>query len=563
MCQWAENACRTPDAKAKELLNWISTHIKPDGKWSDERVIIFTEYRTTQKWLYDLLASEGLVQQERLMTLYGGMKSEEREKIKAAFQANPQISPVRILLATDAASEGLDLQNFCCQLIHYEIPWNPNRMEQRNGRIDRHGQKAAQVLIYHFVGKYQENNLQSTKIKPGQLEGDLEFLMRAAVKVNNIREDLGKVGPVIAAQVEDAMMGRSTVLDTTIAEKESETLRKMLKFERQVKEKIEKLTEQRQETRQHLRLTPDNIQKVVEVGLELAGQPPLIEDELPGINGKVFYLPPLKSSWAICTQGLAHPHTKKIRPIVFDPELSNGRDDVVWAHLNHHLVQMCSRLLRAEIWSNTSKKSLHRVAARLVSNSVLDTPAIIVYGRLIILGGDQQRIHEEIINAGGLIKEGKLKRMGVMEIQTALSKVLPDLVPDNTRKSLQKLWSSHENSLMQFLQTRMQDRSESLRKVLSNKENIDINDITNVLRELQNSIERELEQPQVKQMELALFNETEKEQFERNLSSLKHRLAEIPLEIEREVAAIKARFINTTPRLFPLAVVYLVPKKFA
>jgi Helicase conserved C-terminal domain len=46
-----------------------------------------------------------------------------------------------VLLATDAASEGIDLQYHCCRVIHYEIPWNPNRLEQRNGRIDRHGQE--------------------------------------------------------------------------------------------------------------------------------------------------------------------------------------------------------------------------------------------------------------------------------------------------------------------------------------------------------------------------------------------------------------------------------------
>ena len=68
------------------------------------------------------------------------MHSDDRERIKAAFQAHPAESPVRILLATDAASEGIDLQNHCSRLIHYEIPWNPNRMEQRNGRLDRHGQ---------------------------------------------------------------------------------------------------------------------------------------------------------------------------------------------------------------------------------------------------------------------------------------------------------------------------------------------------------------------------------------------------------------------------------------
>jgi phosphoribosylaminoimidazole carboxylase (NCAIR synthetase) len=60
-----------------------------------------------------------------------------------------------------------------------------------------------------------------------------------------------------------------------------------------------------------------------------------------------------------------------------------------------------------------------------------------------------------------------------------------------------------------------------------------------------------------------LFNTTEKEQFERNINSLKARVEQIPAEIEREVAAIGARFANPTPRLFPLAVTYLIPQKLA
>ena len=59
---------------------------------------------------------------------------------KHAFQASPDRHPVRILLATDAASEGIDLQAHCCRVIHYDIPFNPNRLEQRIGRVDRFGQ---------------------------------------------------------------------------------------------------------------------------------------------------------------------------------------------------------------------------------------------------------------------------------------------------------------------------------------------------------------------------------------------------------------------------------------
>ncbi len=79
--------------------------------------------------------------------------SRSGRRIKAAFQADPseEGAEVRILLATDAACEGIDLQNHCSKLIHFEIPWNPNGMEQRNGRIDRHGQQADEVDIFHFV----------------------------------------------------------------------------------------------------------------------------------------------------------------------------------------------------------------------------------------------------------------------------------------------------------------------------------------------------------------------------------------------------------------------------
>lgn len=63
------------------------------------------------------------------------MPKDKREEIKAAFQARPDQANVRIPLATDAASEGIDLQNHRSKLIHFEIPWNPNRLEQRTAAL--------------------------------------------------------------------------------------------------------------------------------------------------------------------------------------------------------------------------------------------------------------------------------------------------------------------------------------------------------------------------------------------------------------------------------------------
>jgi hypothetical protein len=426
------------DSKAKALIQWLEDTLKSGGRWEDTRVIIFTEYRATQKWLVELLSAAGLSGQGRLMTLHGGMNADERERIKAAFQTDPEISSVRILLATDAASEGIDLQNHCSRLIHYEIPWNPNRMEQRNGRVDRHGQRADEVLVYHFVGKGYDSRRMSGFERPGDLEGDLEFLMRAAIKVDAIREDLGKVGPVIASQVEEVMLGRRSGLDTTTAERDAAPARRMLTFERNLLQQIERLRDQLRESERELRLSPQNVRSVVEIGLQIANQPPLIPADVPGLSREAFHLPHLSGSWARSAEGLAHPHTGEIRPIVFDHALADGRDDIVLAHLNHRLVQMCLRLLREEIWSSEGRRRLNRVTARLVPDEVLQEPAVVAHGRLVVLGADNHRLHEELISAGGFLREGRFARFGTLtEMQRALDAALPEEAPEALKERLQ------------------------------------------------------------------------------------------------------------------------------
>ena len=103
----------------------------------------------------------------RLQTIYGGMDTDEREQVKAAFQAHPDQSPVRILLATDAASEGIDLQNHCHLMVHAEIPWNPNRLEQRNGRIDRYGQEFQPEIIYLLTVPGDEKLAGESEVRSG------------------------------------------------------------------------------------------------------------------------------------------------------------------------------------------------------------------------------------------------------------------------------------------------------------------------------------------------------------------------------------------------------------
>jgi superfamily II DNA or RNA helicase len=567
MRQWAEKASGQLDSKVKCLIDWLNTHIRPNKKWSQERVILFTEYRATQNWLKEVLAQHGFTGGDRMLTMYGGMDLEEREDVKAAFQSAPDLSPVRILLATDAAAEGINLQNHCYRLIHYEIPWNPNRLEQRNGRIDRHGQKGfltpngeRLVFVYHFVGKgYKQRQESAFSGRASDLDADLEFLMKVAQKVETIREDLGSYGTVLADDVEQAMLGNGySMLGAASAETKAEPVRKMLKFERDLAKQINELLDQYRVTQRELRLSPDNVRKVVEVGLALAEQPALIPS--PKHLGKpVFVLPALKHSWAACAEGLEHPHTKDIRPITFDHAAADGRDDVVLVHLNHRLVQMSLRLLRAEVWSVQGRKRLHRITARLVPNHVLNTPAVVAHARLVVIGGDNHRLHEEVITAGGLLKEGRYSRLNLAELDKLLAAGTNDRALEPMQKQLLEMWEQFASPLAQSLEARMKDRTSGLQKKLSERADKEADDIKAILIELKKAIDKQLDEPEYEQ--LALFSDPEKEQFERNRDFLRARSKAIPEEIERETTAIRSRYADPQSRMFPVAVTFLVPER--
>ncbi|HVA46613.1 MAG TPA: hypothetical protein VNH11_09590 [Pirellulales bacterium] len=328
------------------------------------------------------------------------------------------------------------------------------------------------------------------------------------------------------------------------------------------------MVDQLHETRKEWRLEPENIQKVVQIGLELAEQPPLIETKVNGIwpnpqstSCPVFQLPALGGSWESCCDGLIHKHTQAVRPIVFDHNLSKGRDDVVLAHLNHKLVQMCLRLLRAEVWSREGRQKLNRITARIVPDRVLDAPAMIAHARLVVIGGDQHRLHEEIVTAGGLLREGRFARFRTLkEMDEALTAATDREPPKAVKKKLLDLWKQTADPLRQALESRMEDRTSGLTKTLTDRGNKEASDIEAILKELKKSIEDELQDPEYQQKEL--FSTPEREQFGRNVDALRRRALEIPSEIEKEKAAIKARFADPQSRLFPVAVTYLVPEKF-
>ena len=170
------------DTRFVELTALIERLLRAGGTFrADERLVVFTEYKTTLDYLTRRLRERWPA--DRILTLFGagapdGMSEPEREAVKDAF--NDPESPVRVLVATDAASEGLNLHRTARTLLHWDIPWNPSRLEQRNGRLDRYGQ-ARDVNVHYFVGSTDQ---------------DLRFLAHVVHKADEIREDLGSVNEV-------------------------------------------------------------------------------------------------------------------------------------------------------------------------------------------------------------------------------------------------------------------------------------------------------------------------------------------------------------------------------
>ena len=203
MQQAADMARTKPDAKTRKLIDWIRDNLCPDlppfgmpvvgepPKWNDRRVLIFTENREgTKRFLKRALeaAIEGTDRDdERIEVIDGLIGGPRRKEIQRRFNTPPSRDPLRILLATDAAREGLNFQAHCTDLFHFDLPWNPGRIEQRNGRIDRKLQPADKVRCHYF------------KLPQRHEDRVLEVLVR---KTETIRRELGSLSKVIDENIE-------------------------------------------------------------------------------------------------------------------------------------------------------------------------------------------------------------------------------------------------------------------------------------------------------------------------------------------------------------------------
>ena len=130
------------EVKLKELKKSLKELAQKYTEKEDKKILIFTESRDTLDYLEKKIKEWGYVTN----TIHGGMKLEDRVKAEGIFKTE-----TNVLVATEAAGEGINLQ-FCHLMINYDIPWNPNRLEQRMGRIHRYGQQK-EVYVFNLVAE--------------------------------------------------------------------------------------------------------------------------------------------------------------------------------------------------------------------------------------------------------------------------------------------------------------------------------------------------------------------------------------------------------------------------
>ena len=561
---WAVGQTDRVDGKFSAFLGWLREHVQTGGvDWNGDRVIVFTEYRDTQRWLHDRLINGVGVPKDVIGQLYGGQDEQEREHIKNVFQDHPENHPMRILLATDSASEGINLQNYCHRVLHWEIPWNPNRLEQRNGRVDRHGQKAAKVEITHFVPRgWDAQSSEESGFAEGTLEDAMAFLGVAVRKVEQIRTDLGSAGEVIASQVQQKMLGKRSSWQTADREIQSRAGKAVLKVERNLARDLENAQEQLTRTRTDLNLSPETIERVVRTALRLAHNKDLVEATSPrGVTARCFRVPELAGAWAHArNDGLHAPVSGKERPVTFDQDYAENRD-VVLLHLGHRLVDLCLRLLRAELWSQGEHGAhLNRVTARIVPGEMLRTPVVLAHGRVVLTGNGGVRLHEQIALAGGAIVGGKLeveKDTGVLEQWLAAAS--EDAPPTALLERLASLWPALESSLGKALRTESERIARKQEKVLVKRCEQDVAAVLAVLTELEGGIRDALRSDPLWQQDTLFTVEAEREQLKKDHAELESRLAAIPAQKISEAEALRHRYADPVARSFPVAVTFLVP----
>ena len=416
MAQIADAARGLPDAKTGKLLDWIRENLCPGlppygraapgapARWNHRRVLIFTENREgTKRYLRKILetAIAGTERAEaRIETIDGLVAGARRREIQRRFNLPPAEDPLRILLATDAAREGLNFQAHCRDLFHFDLPWNPGRIEQRNGRIDRKLQPAPEVHCRYF------------KLPQRREDRVLDVLVR---KTETIQRELGSLSKVIEDDIERklrqgirhrdagglALWIEKADLDAArrrISEAELDAARRRQDALEGANEECRNLLAR---SRQWVGFEEEAFRDALSCALEILKADPL-KRRADKDGGELWEFPSLthQSGWEATLDALRAPRKPDqkltdwrekapVRPVAFRDA---GRLTADRVHL--HLEQRVARRLLSRF---RAQGFIHHDLSRACLVQTADSiPRVVLLGRLCLFGSRAERLHEEL-----------------------------------------------------------------------------------------------------------------------------------------------------------------------
>lgn len=572
------------DAKILGFLSWVrETQCPAAGLdsseavskvWSGTRVIIFTESMDTKSYIERQLR-RALAHTEdghrRVMTFHGGLGDDKRAEIQQAFNSPPGEHPVRILIATDAAREGVNLQGHCADLFHYDIPWNPARMEQRNGRIDRTLQSEPEVRCHYFVYTDRREDI---------------VLDKLAQKVDTIQRELGSTGAVIMdriqAQLEKGGIGEHTEfqLEETEREKNQQGVAAAeLEQTRSSREKLARSLEHVDEILERsgkvTNFLPELLRDAINAGLELSGASPLepSPDAVPGANA--FKLPVLPESWAGTLDSLRLPRGREEYfsdwrarpplPVLFEPP-PKMNSAAAQLHLSHPFVK---RILSRFLSQGYSAHDLSRVTIVSSPDSLI---RVIAFGRLSLFGRGAARLHDQLVSVAArwvetsneplkpFAEEADRRALDSLEQVLAESPTLEGITEAAQRKVIEaapqlfsQLWS--------YVQAEADARAQEALLDLERRGHEEADQLEDILLRQKAAIETQLElKPGQRTFNFDELTKGEQNQMEADRKHMETRLQAIDLEIKEEPNDLKALYQVSLRRLQPVGLVVLWPR---
>ena len=556
LMEWGLSYESRMDSRLAALFRLLEAVCRPDGKnWTNERVVVFSEYAHTVEWLQRVLLQQGYG--EVLAVIQGSTPTEDREYIRSQFTEDPIVEPVRVLLATDAAGEGIDLQTHCHRLVNFDIPFNPSRLEQRIGRIDRYGQ-TREPEVFHFI----------PVANASIFADDYSFMARIARKVANVEADLGSVNQVISDEVQNHFTKRSPTRKKADGIAANEVINAALAGGIELNARLTQLEQGFGASRAEMHLEPANLRRVLDTALRINHQLPLVRnyDFAEETDAEVFAIPAVTAGWHGTLKGLdTRLNPGVLRPITFDPDAAEYQNRVVYVHLGHPLLQRAQRLLRRSLWSADSP--LSRVTAVVVDDLAESFVAAVT--RMVLVGRGGLRLHEEVFLAG--VRLHGRRAMAEEKAEAALDQALDgaqlDLANDAVRSQLCGLWNVSDAPLRARLEDSMQARAlrhhELVMEQLARRQAEDTQRAHEIFAAFRKNLRDSLDHLQRAEEEAAamLFPDDQQHQRRRDLQGMERRLDELDDEEVREIAAITERYADVKPHTTAAAIVFALTRE--